>query len=253
MKSLTAMIGLIVAAALSSACRAQALEQQWFEKANAFYQQQNVDSAACYYEKILDGAVQDKDVYYNLGNAYFRLKNMGKAILMYEKAHALSPDDPDINANLRFVNASIVDKIPPAPQSFFEVVLGRLHNLLGLAAQLWLLLGLLLALSVLFAGLLYSSGNIRLWIIYGGACLSVLAALTGVSAGIKIYRSEKTNYAIVLVPALDAKNQPDGNKSLFTVHEGTKFRIRNQIDQWVLVSLPNGVSGWVELSALGKI
>jgi hypothetical protein len=40
---------------------------------------------------------------------------------------------------------------------------------------------------------------------------------------------------------------------LFTAHEGTKFRVRKRSDTWWLVSLPNGVSGWVKSDALETI
>jgi hypothetical protein len=75
----------------------------------------------------------------------------------------------------------------------------------------------------------------------------------GISVGVKIYAAENISSAIVLSPSLDAKNQPDGNKVLFTVHEGTKFRIRKIIGDWALVSLPTGVSGWVQMSSIGVI
>jgi tetratricopeptide (TPR) repeat protein len=245
--------GLILCAGLFYCGFSGVLEQQWFEKANTFYQQQKFDSAVSYYEKIMDNGQRSSDLYYNLGNAYFRVRAMGKAIQTWEKAHAIAPDDPDIWANLRFANASIIDRIPQVERSFFEVVVNRLHTLLPLNVQLWTVLLLLFSVSILFAWGLYSTGNGRLWIIYGGTCLSVLTALFGISAGVKIYHVEKVAYAIVLTPACDARNQPDGNKTLFPAHEGTKFLIRKEIDRWALVSLPNGVSGWVELSALGKI
>ena len=80
-----------------------------------------------------------------------------------------------------------------------------------------------------------------------------IAAALGGSIGFKIYESEKVAYAIVLTASLDARNEPDGATVLFTAHEGTKFRIRKTVDDWALVSLPNGVSGWVERKALGII
>jgi hypothetical protein len=100
---------------------------------------------------------------------------------------------------------------------------------------------------------LYVSPNARLWIIYCSTILFLMAVSLGISAGVKIYNKEQAAYAIVLTPLLDAKNQPNGNKVLFTVHEGTKFRIRKTLNDWALVSLPTGVSGWVQTSSLGKI
>ncbi len=74
-----------------------------------------------------------------------------------------------------------------------------------------------------------------------------------ISIGKKIYDAEKKKFVIVLEKTVDAKNQPDGSKVLFSAHEGTKFQIRKTKDSWSFVSLPNGVSGWVENSSLGHI
>src|SRR6202020_2477154 len=43
---------------------------------------------------------------YNLGNSYARVGKPGMAILNYERASLLSPNDPDVEANLRYVRAS---------------------------------------------------------------------------------------------------------------------------------------------------
>jgi tetratricopeptide (TPR) repeat protein len=225
----------------------------WFDRANALYEQQAYDSAAQYYEKILESGTTNSAVYFNLGNSYFRLKKVGPALLNYEKARQLSPDDPDILANLKFANSAIIDRLPVPEHSFIGAIMVRLHTIVPLQTQLWLLFALLLCLSVLFAMFLYVSQNARLWIIYCSTILFLSAVSLGTSVGLKIYNKEQVSYAIVLTPSLDAKNQPNGNKVLFTVHEGTKFRIRKTLNDWALVSLPTGVSGWVQTSSLGKI
>jgi tetratricopeptide (TPR) repeat protein len=225
----------------------------WFDRANALYEQQAYDSAAYFYEKILESGATNSAVYFNLGNSYFRLKKVGLALLNYEKAHQLSPDDPDILSNIKFANSSIIDRLPVPDHSFIGAIMVRLHTLIPLQTQLWLLFGFLLSLSLLFAAFLYVSPNTRLWIIYGSTILFLLAVSLGISTGVKIYNKEQVAYGIVLTPTLDAKNQPNGNKVLFTVHEGTKFRIRKTLNDWALVSLPTGVSGWVQTSSLGKI
>src|SRR5271165_5453454 len=43
---------------------------------------------------------------YNLANSYARAGKPGLAVLNYERARLLAPNDPDIQANLRFVRAS---------------------------------------------------------------------------------------------------------------------------------------------------
>jgi tetratricopeptide (TPR) repeat protein len=225
----------------------------WFEKASKLYEQQSYDSAAWYYEQVLSSGVTNSAVYYNLGNSYFRVKKVGLALLNYEKARKLAPNDADILGNIRFANSVLIDRIPMPQQTFFGAILFRLHTLFPLNIQLWILFFLLLALSALFSAGLYASPNARLWIIYLSSLLLLATCALGASAGVKIYSSERAGYAIVLVPSLDAKNEPNGNKLIFTVHEGTKFRVRKTIGEWSLVSLPTGMSGWVLTASLGKI
>jgi tetratricopeptide (TPR) repeat protein len=225
----------------------------WFEKANAFYEQQLFDSAQTYYEKITASDVRSAAVYYNLGNTCFRLKKPGFALLYYEKAQKLSPNDPDIRANIRFVQSTLVDRIPLPEQSFIETILRYLHNLLPLNTQLWVVFFLLLALSILFAIGLYAPSHLRLWIVYMSSILLFATACCGFSMGMKIYSNATVQEAIVLSASADAINQPSGTKVLFTVHEGTKFRILKQLGDWSLVGLPTGVSGWMPTSSLGII
>ncbi len=225
----------------------------WFEQANKMYGDQNYDSAAYYYQKIINAGVNNSSVLFNLGNTYYRLKKPGLARLYYEKAARLNPGDQDLAANIRFLNSSIIDKVPEPERGFIESVLWRLHILLSLKVQLWVILSLLILISVFTSCALHSQGNKRLWLVYLSVLMLLITGVIGISAGIKINESENISFAIVLSPTIDAKNQPDGNKILFTAHEGTKFLIRKTDDNWSLVSLPNGISGWVKNSDLGKI
>src|SRR6202521_6234817 len=69
---------------------------------------------------------------YNLGNAYMRQGKPGMAVLNYERANLLSPNDPDIDANLSYVRAS--SHLPAPPRSTFE----RLARIAGPLALFWL-------------------------------------------------------------------------------------------------------------------
>ena len=225
----------------------------WFEKGNTAYADGQFDSAAVYYERIIESGFSNATVFFNYGDALYRQKKIGQARLAFEKAALLAPTDPDIQANIKFIKANIIDRTPEPQRGFLESVLYRIHTLLSLKKQLWVAFILLTILCSMITAGFYVSRNLRLWFIY----LSVLCALlfTGISSsiGYKIYTTEKVKHAIVVIAATDAKNEPNGTTVLFTAHEGTKFRIRKTEDKWALVSLPNGVSGWVERAALGEI
>ncbi len=247
---------LIIVAALAIAVPALAFGREtsaWMQRANILYELGEFDSAAIYYDRIVESGVNNSAVFFNLGNSYYRQGKIGWAILNYEKARILSPNDPDILANLRFANLNTQDRTPEPQRGFVETILWRLHTLFSLNQQVWIVLGLIGLLSVFFSLALFASRNIRLWLIYVSSLLFIFLAAVGLSAGYKIYQAESTSYAIVLEKAVDAKNQPNGTTVLFTAHEGTKFRLRKNLDNWYLVSLPNGVSGWVDGAVLGKI
>jgi tetratricopeptide (TPR) repeat protein len=226
-----------------------------FHKANELYAANLYDSALVYYTKILEGRAANAAVYYNLGNCYYRLAKPGMARLYYEKAAILSPTDADIQANIRFIKSVIVDRSEDthAESDFITAVLYGIHTLLPLQTQLAVLCALLFALSVFGSFMLVKRGLARLWLGYGAALCTLLILTVGISAGYKIYALESKQYAIILTESLDAKNQPMGDQTLFTAHEGTKVQIRKGMGEWSLVSLSNGASGWVTTASVGKI
>jgi tetratricopeptide (TPR) repeat protein len=184
-----------------------AIVDRWFEKANSFYEKESCDSAVTYYQKILDTGLHNRDVFYNLGNAYFRLNKLGLALLNYEKAKRLSPTDPEIIANLRFAQLNIVDRIPEPKRTFAESVLWKLHTMLSLNLQMWILLALLFFISISFTIGLFAPHNLRLWLIYTSSLCIIISGMFCFSIGKKIYDAEKKKFAIVLEKSVDAKNQ----------------------------------------------
>ena len=248
-----AAASLLITVLLCAAPASAAPVNLWFEQANGYYTKALYDSAAACYEKIISAGTTSPAVYFNLGNTYFRQKKIGLARLCYEKALKLNPTDNDIAANVKFTASNIVDRVPEPDRGFIETMLWQLHVLMPLRIQLWFCFALLLAVSLLAAAALFSGGNRRLWLIYASALIALVLCSEGLSMGIKIYDAETSTYAILLEPSVDAKNEPDGAKRLFTAHEGTKFQIRKTVEGWSLVSLPNGASGWVENKDLGKI
>ncbi|MCL2182456.1 MAG: BatD family protein [Chitinispirillia bacterium] len=227
---------------------------KWFQAANQFYVGGAYDSAQVYYTKITDAGITNSVVLFNLGNTYYRLSKPGLARLHYEKAAVLDPADADIRTNINFIKSVIVDRLADEGEpDFMTAVLHNIHTLLPLNTQLIIVCALLFALALFGSLMLMRRGLARLWLAYGAVLCVLLIAVVGSSAGYKIYTIESRQYAIVLIPSLDAKNQPQGAQTLFTAHEGTKLRVSKTAGDWSLVSLPNGSGGWVVTASLGKI
>ena len=45
----------------------------------------------------------------------------------------------------------------------------------------------------------------------------------------------------------------ENNATLFTVHEGLTLEVRSERQDWVQVSLPNGLNGWVRRGAVEPV
>ena len=89
------------------------------EQANQFYREGKYEKAVQMYEQVRKNGFESPALYYNLGNAYFKMQNIPASVLNYERARKMSPNDEDINYNLRLANLRVVDKIEPVPRIFF--------------------------------------------------------------------------------------------------------------------------------------
>ncbi len=226
---------------------------EYLKKANEFYKSESYDSAKVYYNKLINNGILNSTVYYNLGNTHFRTDELGEAILYWKKALKYDPGNKDIQTNISFAEARTIDKIPVPEKSFTEKVLIFLHNLISLRIQLWIMVFFLFCISIFLSVAIYSGRNLRLWMIYGASLFTVILSLFLISSGIKIYHNETTQEAVILSQSADAVNQPEGNKILFTIHEGTTVEIKKTRGEWILVQLPHGKGGWMKKDFVGII
>ena len=60
--------------------------------------------------------------------------------------------------------------------------------------------------------------------------------------------------AIIFDKKIDFRTEPNFRSEIqFNLHEGTKVKLKEELDDWVLVELSNGASGWLELNSIKKI
>ena len=80
---------------------------QQFDQANKLYEEGKYSEAAAMYEKAVKAGQVSAALCFNLGNASFKAGQSGRALVWYRRAEALSPRDPDIQANLQFVRKNV--------------------------------------------------------------------------------------------------------------------------------------------------
>jgi hypothetical protein len=172
---------------------------------------------------------------YNQGNAYARAGKPGLAVLYLERARLLTPNDPDIDANLRRVREKA--GLPQITSGRMGAVLMQLRP--GLLS--WLgALGLLVTGASLLARVAFPAHRHKLAIpaALGLGCLAVTAA-----AGVVVWPT--LSKAVVVGHAVPVRVSPVLiEETLFTLPEGETVTVRDEHDGFMLVKTATGRTGW---------
>jgi tetratricopeptide (TPR) repeat protein len=226
-----------------------------FQAGNEYYAQNNYKAAIEQYQKVLESGVVSDVVFYNLANAHFKNNQLGSAILFYEKAQRLAPHDREITENLNFARTRIADKVEHPPEGFVFSQLRRITNWLPLDTETALAVALFIAANAAFALFwLDVIPTLSRLALYSSTGLLMLFLILGTSNLVRIYWQETVHAGVILVEKVDVLSGPASDSPiLFSVHEGLKVRIENDLPDWVQISLENGWNGWVKKEALGEI
>lgn len=240
-------------AALAPAARAESPEEI-FERGSKAYEAGRYDEAAEAYRSVLKYGIRDPRVEYNLGNAAFKLHRLGEAILHYERAYRLDPSDPDIRGNLELARSRCFDRVEEAEAPALVGWLRGAQNALGPDRQAIAAVALLWVFVAIVVRGLVRPGSFTPASGWAAASVAVLLVLVFFSWRATNERLEGANRAVVLAPQVEVVSGPSGNNPvLFTVHEGSTLDVRAEREEWIQVSLPNGLNGWVPRDSVGIV
>lgn len=181
---------------------------------------------------------------YNLGNSYARAGKPGMAILNYERAGLLAPGDPDIEANLKFVQTSAHLPVESAGPFDRYARLGA-PRLLSWAAVLGVIL---LGASAVAAQLTPRHRILRFVSILAGTVILGWTLCNGISLWPELHEG------VILTPLTPARVSPVPlGDSLFVLQEGERVRIDAEHEGFTLVHTRLGRTGWVADSNLAAI
>jgi len=241
---------LLLALLLSGACVIQAAS---YDEANTLYAQGDYKQAAQLYQACID-LYPTAEAYYNLGNAYFKMGELSRSILSYERCLRLEPGMKDARHNLRFAEAMIQDNIEDHSSFFLMTWLLTIRN--ALSEQTWIILSiaafiLLMACVLLFAFM--SEPAVRK-LAFAIGLMALLVSGSGMANAAGLHRRDTLREeAIITQGIVNAKSSPDrSGTDLFTLHEGCKVRIQEQLGDWSRISVGNYV-GWILTSNLEQI
>jgi len=219
-----------------------------FAKANRLYAQAHYKEALSLYGKIVDEGTQSAAVYYNMGNASYKTGDKPSALLYYEKAHKISPNDADINANIRFLNAKSVDKIDEVPEFFLNSWWRSF--ILSLSADSFAALSICFILGASGLLILYFFAylpQLKRAAFYSSVVFFVAGFFCIFVADRQRSYFEVRQQAIVFSSPVEIKSEPtEKSKSLFVIHDGVKVLILEHNQEWIKVRLANGSEGWMK-------
>ena len=231
------------------------LAQNGFEKGNELYQKNKFQDAVQAYESVLKTNKQSAELYFNLGNSYYKLNKVAPAIYNFEKALLLKPNDKDILNNLAFAQKLQIDEVKENPEVGFEKVLTNLTSSRDYNSWAWVAVFGSFFILLFFIFYYFSHSTILKRLFFGGMFISLLVMLLALFAAI----SEKNNDelfrpAIVFDEQVEVKSEPKANApNAFVLHEGTKVEVKENLDNWRRIALPDGTEGWIKDDSIKEL
>ncbi|MGY3795351.1 tetratricopeptide repeat protein [uncultured Aquimarina sp.] len=232
-----------------------AQNDQLFEKGNSFYNQEKYQEAIDAYSAILESGQESASLYYNLANANYKLSNIGQSIYYYEKALELKPNDEDIKNNLAFANNATIDAIDVIPEGVISRTINGFTNMFSFDSWAWIAVLCVVIFVVLF--LLYYTARIssKKRLFFLGSWVSLLIAVFAVVFAFKQYGYITNNqYAIIFAQESTVKSEPNlRSEEVFELHEGTKVKVTETVNDWKKIKLADGKIGWIPATDLKEL
>ena len=222
-----------------------------FQKSNDYYTNGDYQNAVNGYLDVLDSGFESAELYFNLGNSFYKLNNIPDSNFYYEKAKSISPNDDDILTNLIFAKNIRIDKIEILPITPIQNLKLSILNLFSEKGWSISLISLIWFMSFAFIFYIISKDS-KFKRLYFTISI-VLVILSSLTLFINFEKKKlgEIKYAIVYDKEIEVWSEPNNISELkFLLHEGTKVKQLDVIEDWVNIQLENGTLGWIQSSSL---
>ncbi|CAL2102517.1 BatE [Tenacibaculum sp. 190130A14a] len=238
----TLVILLLLISSIALAQNAEAL----FTDANSLYKEGKYTEAIKKYNEIIAQGNVSSELYYNLGNCHYKLNQVAPTIYNYEKALKLNPLNEDAQNNLIFAKRLTLDRIEALPKTIFQKI--NENVLQKLTYNTWAIVNILLSIlaSTLFLLFYFAYSPNRKRLFFTTSIVSFLLLAVTLVITYNQYNQEKNNIQAIIFPEeIEIKNAPtDNSDAVFTLHEGTKVKVLDTVDNWKKIKLADGKIGW---------
>ena len=243
-KSMFALMVLVVATVYALPCQASLKEKEYLE-AVQHYNNGDYRNAAALFENIAGEKVVNGKLYYNAGNAFYKSGNIGRSILWYERALKLIPGDPDLIFNYNFVNGLVMDKAEDKTNPLINVMFfwkkKLAHRTLTFLAVSFFLLFVILYLIRIIKPVNVLKYPERVFL--GLALVFILSSYHD------YYEKQFNGKAVVLSDSVSVRSGlSDDSTELFRLHEGTKVSVDERLRGYVKIRFSDDKIGWVKIN-----
>jgi tetratricopeptide (TPR) repeat protein len=224
-----------------------------YNAANEHYTGKEYHEALDLYLELVERGVQHPSLYYNLANTYSNIGMAGYAVLYFERALLLKPFDRDIRSNLVYMEENMEDKIIPLYDQgalrFIRLLISLMKLKITVTLEL-VLFTLCFILILLFLFLPHARIKLK------KPLLTVAAVYIVVLIGVVSQYSHENLHpkGIILQKELEVKSSPLAeSESIFTLHQGAKFKIIEVRGEWIRFAIEDGRQGWILKDAVSLI
>ena len=222
-----------------------------FKESNDLYTNGDYQNAVEGYLEVLKSGFESAELYFNIGNSFYKLNNIPESNYYYEKAKSISPNDDDILTNLSFAQNLRIDKIETLPITDIQNL--KLSILDLLSEKGWSFMLIILIWMTCFAFILYIFSNDSKFkrSFFSISLLFLILSSFTLFVNIEKKKNSEIKYAIIYDKEIEVWSEPNNISELkFLLHEGTKVKQIDVIEDWINIQLENGTIGWIQSSSL---
>jgi len=223
-----------------------------FNKANEAYNTRDYDKAIENYLKVLENGQHSSELYFNLGNAYYKLNLVAPSIYYYEKALLLKPDDSEIKNNLAYAQNMTLDAIETMPETGIAKIYENVVGFLNFEQWGYTAIVLIFLFVILYIAFYYFTNTRQKRIAFVTSLVSLVIALVSlVFAFLKFADFQANQPAIVFANEVIVKSEPnERSQLLFTLHEGTKLNVLEELEGYKKIQIADGQTGWLSSESI---
>ena len=222
-----------------------------FKESNDLYTNGDYQNAVEGYLDILKSGFESAELYFNIGNSFYKLNNIPESNYYYEKAKSISPNDDDILTNLSFAQNLRIDKIETLPVTDIQNLKLSILDLLSERGWSFILIILIWMMCFAFTFYILSNDSKFKRSFFSISLLFLILSSFTLFVNIEKKKNSEIKYAIIYDKEIEVWSEPNNISELkFLLHEGTKVKQIDTIQDWINIQLENGTLGWIQSSSI---